>query len=77
LVIRKIGNSVRINRKSAISLGNKMNNYNTHYALIKNSGSRYSYNIKTLNPENYNFGKKRKRLLRLKRALSVKMLVSK
>jgi hypothetical protein len=54
-----------------------MNNYNTHYALIKNSGSRYSYNIKTLNPENYNFGKKRKRLLRLKRALSVKMLVSK
>ena len=75
MVIRKIGNNVRINRKSAISLGYKMNNYNTHYALIKNSRSSDSY--KTLDPEKYNFGIKRKRLLRLKRALSEKLLVSK
>ena len=49
---------------------------NTHYALIKNSSRSDFYNINTLDPENYNFGK-RKRLLRLKRALSIKLLVSK
>ena len=77
MVIGKIGNITRINRKSAISFGYKMNNYNTHYTLIKNSSRSDFYNVKTLDLENYNFGKNRKRLLRLKRALSVKLLVSK
>ena len=58
VVIRRIGNSIRINKNSDISLGYKMNYYYTHYALIKNSSSSDFYNIKTLDPENCNFGKK-------------------
>ena len=58
---------------SAISLRYKMNYYNTQYALIKNSSRSDFYNITTLDPENYNFGKKQN-YLRLKRALSVKLV---